>query len=537
MTENSLNKTSENKKVTASALLIGLFTIFSRILGYIRDMVIAFIFGAGMSADAFFVAFRLSNLLRRLVGEGAMTSSFVPVFTSEMEKYATDEDKGRPQLLDLVSKFFTFFFIILVVLTLTGIFFADFLVALMSPGFIEGSDKFQLTVSLTKLMFPYMIFIGLMAVAMGVLNSYRHFGAPALAPVLLNISIITFALVSYYVEGLFTHPVYALATGVLVGGVLQFMLQVPYLAKVGMIPRPKVCNYLKEPAIKKILTLMGPALLGVGVYQINIFVTMRFASTLSEGSVSYLYYASRLMELPLGVFAVAVANAMLPTMSSFAARGDMASLKDSLAFSMKMVNFIIIPSMIGFIILSVPIVDVLFKRGEFGTGDVNATAYALIFYALGLIPVAGARVLVSVFYALKDTKTPLWGAAVALVVNIVMCIMLMEEFKHGGLALATSIAAFVNYILLMIFVNFKIGGMSDSKIFYSGVKTVISSLVMGGVVSYGLKVSNFTTYSGLTSAGILALLITLGIAVYILMSKLLKSEEYAYLVNSFKKKV
>ncbi len=535
MTENSNNNgnhPSENKRVTASAVLIGIFTIFSRVLGYIRDMVIAFIFGAGMSADAFFVAFRLSNLLRRIVGEGALTSSFVPVFTGEMESRGED----KTALRDLVSKFFTFFFIILVVLTLAGVFFADFLVALMSPGFLGDQSKFDLTVNLTKFMFPYMIFIGLMAVAMGVLNSYRHFGAPAFAPVLLNISIITFALISYFFVDVFPEPVYALAVGVLVGGALQFLLQVPYLSKVGMMPVPKFCNYLKEPAINKIFILMGPAILGVGVYQINIFVTMRFASTLTEGSVSYLYYASRLMELPLGVFAVAVANAILPTMSSFASRGDMGSLKESLSFAMRMVNFIIIPSMIGLIILSFPIVEVLFKRGEFSFSDVTGTGYALVFYSLGLIPVAGARIIVSVFYALKDTKTPLYAATAALLVNIIMCYALIDELGHGGLALATSIAALVNYLMLMVYINSKIGGFGGGKFLTSGIKTITSSLVMGGVVYYGLTVSSFATYSGLAKAGVLTLLITLGVAVYTLMSKLLKSDEYDYLVSSLKKR-
>lgn len=523
----------ENKQVTASALLIGVFTIFSRILGYIRDMVIAFIFGAGLSADAFFVAFRLSNLFRRIVGEGATTSSFVPVFTGEINRLGDD----KPALRGFVSRFFTFFFIVLVVLTLFGVFFADFLVTLMSPGFLEDKAKFDLTVSLTKLMFPYMIFIGLMAVAMGVLNAYRHFGAPAFSPVLLNISIITFALISYFFVDIFPEPVYALATGVLVGGVLQFLLQVPYLGKVGMIPKPVITNYFSDPAINKILILMGPAILGVGVYQINIFVTMRFASGLSEGSVSYLYYASRLMELPLGVFAVAVANAILPTLSSFASKGDMKSLKDSLGFAMRMVNFVIIPSMIGLIILSQPIIEVLFKRGEFGAGDVDGTAYALIFYAVGLIPVAGARVVASVFFAMGDTKTPLWGALVALVVNIVMCFVLIGELGHGGLALATSIAAFVNYIMLMAFINFKIGGLGGSNLLSSGVKTIVASVVMGLAVYYGLAMSDFATHSGIVKAGVLALLVTLGVVVYLVMSKIFKSSECEYLVNSLKKRV
>ncbi|HAO93995.1 MAG TPA: murein biosynthesis integral membrane protein MurJ, partial [Deltaproteobacteria bacterium] len=276
---------SHERKITGAASIVGGATVLSRILGYIRDAAVAYAFGAGMYADAFFMAFRISNLLRRLVGEGALTSTFIPIFTEEMG------ERSKEATRDLVSSVFTLFAIILIILTILGVIFSREIVLLMSPGFATDALKFSITVDLTRLMFPYMVFIGLMAIAMGVLNSYRHFAAPAIAPVFFNIAII---LCIFAVAPFLDTPVYALAIGVLLGGFLQLFLQFPYLKKYGMTPKPRF--HFRDEAIKKIFILMGPAAFGMGVYQLNNFVILWFSSHLAEGSVSYLYYAGRLME-------------------------------------------------------------------------------------------------------------------------------------------------------------------------------------------------------------------------------------------------
>jgi putative peptidoglycan lipid II flippase len=508
----------EKGNITRAASVVGLSTLLSRVLGYIRDAVIAFGFGAGLYADCFFVAFRVSNLLRRLVGEGALTSSFVPIFTEELNR------RSRIEAARLVSKAFTTFFVILVLLALLGIVFSDYLIMILSPGFAEVPGKFSLTVKLTRVMFPYMVFIGLMALAMGVLNSLRHFLAPALSPVLFNISII---LAAVLLAPLMKVPVYALAAGVLLGGVMQFVLQLPYLKRYGMAPG--VDFGFTDPAIKRIFILMGPALLGVGVYQLNIFVTMRFASRLAEGSVSYLYYASRLMELPLGVFAVALSTAVLPSLSEYVAKRDFDSFRESLSFALRSVNFVTIPATFGLLVLSLPIIDILFVRGEFGAEDAMATAFALYFYALGLVPVASSRILVSVFYSLKDTTTPVLVGLVTVLFNIIMCIILVGPLKHGGLALATSLASTLNLVCLLAVLRRRFGRFEGKTVVRSALKSTLASAVMA-IAVYGFVI--LTGWDGLGTGlkiVIIVTVITTGIFVYLAGCRALKVPELLFL--------
>ncbi|MEE9615251.1 MAG: murein biosynthesis integral membrane protein MurJ [Thermodesulfobacteriota bacterium] len=515
--------------ITGPASIIGLLTLLSRILGYMRDAVIAYIFGAGMHADSFFVAFRVSNLLRRLVGEGALTSSFIPIFTGELRS------RTRAEARELVSRVFTLFFVILVILALLGVLFSDTLVWLMAPGFAEVPGKFELTVTLTRLMFPYMVFIGLMAIAMGVLNSMKHFTAPALSPVMFNISVIFSAVA---LVPLLKEPVYALAAGVLVGGALQFFMQLPYLRKYGMAPRLVMSPAgLSDPAIKKIFLLMGPALLGVGVYQLNIFVTMRFASGLGEGSISYLFYASRLMELPLGVFGVAIATAVLPSLSEYVEKQDFTSFRDSLSFSLRMMNFVMIPATFGLFILSLPIIEVLFMRGEFGGEASAGTAFALYFYALGLVPVASSRILVSVFYSLKDTATPVRVALVCFLFNIVMCFLLIGPLKHGGLALATSLAAALNLGLLVVILKRRFGNLGGMAVLTSAIRNTIASAVMGGLILAVIVTLDWQTLGTALKAVVLFGCVGAGIVIYVVISMAFKSPEVSFLKGIIEEKV
>lgn len=517
-------KDSHEHKITRSASVVGAATVASRVFGYVRDAVVAYVFGAGMYSDAFFMAFRVTNLLRRLVGEGALTSSFIPIFTAERNERTPEGSRH------LVSSVFTLFAVILAVLALLGMVFSKELVWLMSPGFFKDPEKFRITVNLTMQMFPYMVFVGLMAISMGVLNSYRHFAAPAIAPVLFNLAIIFSVLV---IARFMTVPVYALSIGVLIGGLFQFLLQVPYLKRFGMMPRPLFD--FKDPAIKKIFLLMGPAAFGVGVYQLNIFVTLWFASKLSEGSVSYLYYSGRLMELPIGVFSVAVATAVLPSLSEHVVKNEWGEFRQSLSFAVRIVNFVTIPATIGLIVLSFPIVDMLFRRGEFRADASSATAVALCYYAVGLVPVSACRLLSSVFYSLKDTVTPVWVAFASFIVNALLCFALVGPLEHGGLALATSLSSFVNMFALFIMLRMRFGHFGGRDILKSAVKSSLASLAAGAVAYIMVSNVSYHALSGLLKPLFVLSAIAGAIIVYAVLSMLLKSTELSFLKGFMKR--
>ncbi|GMR05053.1 MAG: murein biosynthesis integral membrane protein MurJ [Thermodesulfobacteriota bacterium] len=516
---------NHESNITGAASVVGAATILSRILGYLRDVTIAYFFGAGLLSDAFFVAFRISNLLRRLVGEGALTSSFIPVFTEERMKRSEGDTR------DLVSSLFTLFAIILIVTSLLGILFSPWLVSFLSPGFLAEPEKYSLTVSLTRLMFPYIFFIGLMALGMGVLNTLKHFAAPAFAPVFFNLAIIVSILaLAPFLE----KPVYALAVGVLVGGALQFLILVPFLRKYGFSLKPLF--FFRDPAIRKIFALMGPAAFGVGIYQLNIFVTLWFASRLSEGSVSYLYYAGRLMELPLGIFAVSVSTAVLPSLAEYAALKEWVNFKKSLSFALRLVIFVTVPATVGLLILSLPIIDVLFTHGEFTSKAASATSLALYYYAPGLVPVALYRILTSVFYSMKDTVTPVITAFCSFLVNIIMCLLLVGPLQHAGLALATTIAATFNMVLLFIILKRRLGRFDGRFILGSAVKNILAALAMG-VLIYLILI--FTGYGGLSSGGrvlFLGIILPVGAFAYFLISWLQKAPELSFFKDFLKKR-
>lgn len=520
---------SHEHKITGAASIVGSATVLSRILGYVRDAAVAYVFGAGLYADAFFVAFRVANLLRRLVGEGALTSSFIPIFTEEHASRSEDGSRA------MVSSVFTLFTLILLALTVIGIVFSRELVMLMSPGFIKDPEKFSVTVSLTKQMFPYMVFVGLMAIAMGVLNSFRHFTAPAIAPVFFNIAMIfsVFAIAPFL-----RHPVYSLSIGVLLGGAVQFAMQLPYLKRYGMSPRPLF--KFSDPAIKKIFLLMGPSAFGVGVYQLNIFVTLWFASKLAEGSVSYLYYSGRIMELPIGVFSVAVATAVLPSLSEHAVKKEWEGFKDSLSFALRIVNFVTIPATIGLLVLSYPIIDVLFRRGQFGVSAAAATSIALVYYAVGLVPVSACRLLSSVFYSLKDTVTPVWIALVSFFFNVAFCIVLVGPLRHGGLALATSLASFINMFGLFIMLKIKLGKFGGRKILYSAFSSGFASLVTGAIIYLLSAQIGYRLVYGAAPAVIksayIGVCIIVGFASYLLLARFFKAPELMFLKDFLRRR-
>ena len=517
----------DKARVVKAAGIVGFATLLSRIFGFIRDMVVAAFFGAGMATDAFFVAFRIPNLLRRILAEGDLTMSFVPVFTEYLKK------RSREEALDLADRVFTLLAIVLTLVTVAGIVFSPVIVTLIAPGFVSEPEKFGLTVFLNRFMFPYIFFISLVALAMGILNSLRHFAAPALAPVVLNLSMIGAALL---LKDYFEEPIIALAIGVVIGGFMQLAMQIPILVRMGV--RLRFNFHFDHPGIRRIGMLMLPAFVGSAVYQINIFISTLLASYLPGGSVSYLYYADRIVELPLGIFGIAVGTATLPSFSEHAAREDYEKLKKMISFSLRLILFVTIPAMAAIIVLRVPIISVLFQRGEFGISSTVLTAQALLFYAVGLWAFSGVRVTVSAFYSLQDSKTPVKVAVVALLVNVFMSMALMVPLKHGGLALAVSISSAVNIILLHLMLARKIGRILERDFYLSMGRTILSSAFMSAVLFGIIYLMGWDTAGPFRErCFILSVAIAAGLATFAASSILLKSTEMTALADMIRRRL
>ena len=521
-------KGTENRRVARAAGVVGLATMFSRISGFLRDMVVAAFFGAGLITDAFFVAFRIPNMLRRLLGEGSLTVSFVPVFTEYLNK------KTKAEAYELANVAFTVLSIILVIVSIAGIIFSPLIVAIMAPGwYIDHPAHYHLTVFLNRLMFPYIFFIALVALCMGILNSLRHFAAPALSPVILNICMILSVLL---LMDFFPEPITVLAVGVMIGGVLQLAMQWPFLVKFGLKLKPDF-NF-RHPGLKKIGILMLPAVFGASIYQINIFISTILASLLPSGSVSYLYYADRVVELPLGVFAIAVGTAALPSFSEQVAKGDFHELKGTINFSLRLILFVTIPATLALIVLRVPIISVLFQRGAFDIQSTLLTAQALLCYAVGLWAFSVIRVIVSAFYSLQDSKTPMKAGIVAFIVNIICSIVLMYPLKHSGLALATSIATAVNVIMLTVVLKRRIGAFLDQEFYHSVFKIFLSSFAMLGIIIVIEIIVPWRNEGHLNERLLyLTLCVVAGMATFFTAARLTKCSEMTMIVDVIKRRM
>ncbi|MDZ7699996.1 MAG: murein biosynthesis integral membrane protein MurJ [Deltaproteobacteria bacterium] len=459
---------SQRGAVSRAAGVVGFFTLLSRILGLVRDMVLATLFGSGMAADAFFVAFRIPNLLRRLFAEGSLTISFIPIFT----EYLTQ--KGKEDAFELARVVLTLLTLILAVVTVMGILLSPWIVRLQAFGFGDAGIKYELTVLLTRITFPYIFFISIVAFFMGVLNSLKHFAAPAAAPIFLNVGIIG---AGYLLSPHLTEPIVGIAVGVLIGGFLQLVLQIPWVLKKGLrlIPRWEPSH----PALRRIGLLMLPAVFGSAVYQVNQFIGTLLASFLREGSVSWLYYADRLVQFPLGIFAIAISTAALPSLAVEAASGKFEEFKRILNHSLRLVFFIAVPSSVGLIVLGRPIIHILFERGAFTSHATSMTTYALLFYVLGLWAFSANRVIISAFYALQDTKTPVKVAVITVLFNLGFSLLFMGPLKHGGLALALSMASMIQFCLLIFFLKRKIDLGDMRPVFVSGLKSSVAAANYG----------------------------------------------------------
>lgn len=506
---------SEKRNIIKAAGVLGSATMLSRVMGMVRDMVVSRLFGAGLASDAFFAAFQIPNMLRRFFAEGALTSAFVPIFSETLTR------RGEASARELANTCFTLLTIIMAGVTLIGIACSPWIVGLMFPGFREVPGKFELTVQLNRMMFPYIFFISLVALCMGILNTIRHFFTPAISTVFLNLAMILAALL---LRGFFEVPIAALAAGVLIGGFLQLLLQLPVLWKKDFPIRPDFSFAI--PEVRRIALLMVPSVFGVGVYYLNITVSAILASLLPQGSVSYLYYAQRLFEFPQGIFTVSVAQAVLPSMSRQAAEGNMAGMKESLAFGLRLTLFITIPAMAGLMVCATPVFSLLFMGGEFDYAKAVNSGQALFYYSIGLSFVALIRVLAPAFYALKDTKTPVWTALVAFLLNVGFSLALMGPLKHGGLALATTLSACCNMLLLLWFLRRRLGPFGGRRILVSAFKALLAAIPMALVVDRICRLGHWKEAGHTLAKGVvLGSAIFSGMAVYAIAVHLLRSDE------------
>jgi len=416
---------------------VGGFTLLSRILGFARDLVFAHIFGANANTDAFFVAFKIPNFLRRLFAEGAFATAFVPVLT---EYKTTREFSDLKTFVDHVAGTLG---LVLLVITLIGMIGSPLLVMVFAPGFIDEPVKQQLAADMLSLTFPYLLFISLTAFAGGILNTYGRFGVPAFTPVLLNLVLIACAL---WLAPQMDQPVMALAWGVLIAGITQFVFQLPFLKQLKLLPSFKPAP--KDEGVRKIMRLMAPALFGVSVTQLNLLLDTLIASFLVSGSISWLYYSDRLVEFPMGILGVALGTVVLPGLSRKHAEKSAGEFSKMLDWGLRLIFLFGIPSAVGLLILAEPMIATLFLSDVFDASDVQMATRSLWAYSLGLMPFMLIKVLAPGFYARQDTKTPVRIAVIAMVSNMVMNLILVFPLQHAGLALATSLSASLNAFLL-----------------------------------------------------------------------------------------
>lgn len=489
----------------ASSIVSGM-TFISRVLGFVRDMVYAQLFGAGTATDAFFVAFKIPNLMRRLFAEGGFALAFVPVFS----QYKTQRSPQQLQhLLDTVAGTLS---IILFVVTIIGVVAAPLLILVFAPGFTADQSKYDLTVSLLRITFPYLLFISLTGFAGGVLNSYGRFAIPAITPVILNICLITSAI---WVAPHLQQPVMALAWGVFIAGVAQLLLQIPALIAIEQLPRPR-WGWRTE-GVQRILKLMIPTLFGSSVAQINLLFDTLLASLLVEGTVSWLYYSDRLVEFPLGLFGVTLGVVILPSLSQKHAATSPQEFSQTLDWGLRWALFIGLPATVALILLAGPLLATLFQYGEFTAHDVSMASLSLMAYAVGLLAFMVIKVLNPGFYARQDTRTPVKIGVIAMVVNMVLNVILIFPLAHAGLALATSLSSCLNAgVLLYLLWRRDIYRPPRGWLSFS-IRLLLATSLMGGLLWIGIgELTTWITASAQERILHLAWLIAGGFAVYLI---------------------
>lgn len=516
--------TDSNYRVAKYTGIVMFATLLCRILGLGREIVISNQFGAGIETDAFFIAFMIPNLLRSFLGEGALNTTFIPVFSD----YLTQNNQKKADTF--ASNVLNILIIILIIVIILGILGAPFIINIVASGFRNDSEKYLLTVRLTRILFPYIGFAAIAALFMGILNSYKKFFIPAFAPAMLNIGIILFAV--FYARNL---GIYSLTFGVIVGGAMQALINIPSLVK-------KQFHYrfiidLNEPGIRTLYFLLIPAIFGLAIDKINFVVDRIIASYLTHGSISALYYANRLMQFPLGVFGIALSIAILPTLSKYVSKNQLKEMKNSFGFGVKVLSFFVIPSTVGLIVLSHSVTRLFYEHGLFNSQDTSLTEIALVCYTLGLFPLAILRLTVSTFYALKDTRTPLKIGILVVILNLILDLILVRYLAHAGIALATSISAAIHLIILSIALHKKLNGIFSRSLYSFFRKVSLSAIFMGIACwtvyyyfefNFDMNVKIIQFYQVMISGSI-------GLIVYYISGIILGIQEFADAINIIKK--
>jgi len=519
-------------KIASSASKVSIAVMCSRVLGLIREQAFAILFGAGFAYDSFVVAFRIPNLLRDLFGEGALSAAFVTVFSEY------DVTRGREATWKLAGNVLVFISILLSIITLLGILFADKIVlTLVDSDFEKIPDKVALTHLLTMIMFPFLLFISLSSVVMGILNTKGRFFIPALASSFFNIGSIVGGVSLAFLLGNPGQPsIVGMAIGTLIGGMMQLGGQLPSLFRTNFKFKPHL--NLKDPGLHRILKLMAPAVFGLAALQINVFINTYFASSLQEGSLSWLNYAFRFFQFPVGVFGVAISVAALPLLSRQAATKDFARLKETFTSSLTMAFSLTIPATVGLILLAAPIIRIIFEHGHFSSIDTFKTAEALRYYALGLFAYASVKVMVPVFYALNDTRYPVIGSFLAVGANILIVLLSIAPLQHNAMALSISGAMTVNFLFLGIILYWKLDGFSLSYLFTGLGKVFIGAFIMGLYVYCLGAVLNDWTQKGLFNelVGLFFFIIS-GAFIYGIALYLLKLQELKLVLDTLLRKI
>jgi len=486
---------------------VGSNTMLSRVLGFIRDLVVAHLFGANAGTDAFFVAFKIPNFFRRLFAEGAFSMAFVPVLVEYKETRAFDDLKI---FIDHVAGTLG---AVLLAVTVVGVLGAPVLAMIFAPGFYSEPQKMQLAADMLRLTFPYLMLISLTAFAGGILNSYGHFGIPAFTPVLLNISLISCAL---WLSPQMEQPIMALAWGVLLAGIVQLLFQYPFLRQLRLVPKFRFAP--KDEGVRRIGRLMLPALFGVSVTQLNLLLDTLIASFLVTGSISWLYYSDRLMEFPLGILGVGLATVILPGLSAKHASDSAEGFSDTLDWALRCSLLFGLPAAVGLLLLAGPMISTLFLSDVFTANDVSMAQRSLMAYALGLLPFIMIKVLAPGYYARQDTKTPVKIAVIAMVSNMVLNLILVFPLAHAGLALATTLSATINSYLLL-------RGLRKSDVYRPGqhwlwliLRSFFAAIAMAAIIFWGVgDLDQWVAMSRWQRVQNLAAWIGAGAAVYLLI--------------------
>lgn len=517
----------DRRGLMRSAAVMTVFTLISRVLGLVREQVRGYYLGTGMASDAFALASAIPNLFRRLLGEGAMTAAFVPVFTGYKEK------GDRSELSRFLSAFLTLFSILLVLFCFGGILLSSWLVeTFFASGFGKVEGKVALTIVLTELMFPYLFLVSLAAIVQAVLNSFRIFGPSSFTPVLLNLSIIVLTVA--FADS-FPNPSYAMAGGFLLGGVLQLTFQLPWFFRLGLRIRPSF-NW-SHPGVKELFRIFLPGIFAAGIYQINVFVSEMIASTLNPGSIAALQYSIRLQELVLGVFVISITTVILPTLSSQQTTGDKSAFNDTTRFALRILAFITLPATVGLILLREPIVSLLFQQGEFNDESTRITSIAVLFHSLGIYFIAMSRSLNQSFYAKKDLLTPALLAFVSMVVNISGCLVFSRYLEHGGIALANSLSALTSTVLLAIFLARRGVELGVRQHLSSVGRFLVASAILGGTI---LALVYLLPYEHAGKAGLawrVTIYIAGGMAAFYLACRFVAKDELSSISSIFAKRL